>query len=342
VPEIESSVQPLRIGRYPTPVSRLDAFCGDRTELWLKNDGVSAEPYGGNKVRKLELILAEAARRGARRIVTTGAGGSHHVLSTALYAQRIGIPVVAVLCPQPFSEHAERTLRASLGAGVEPVLARSMTTVPFAVARVLRRGDYFVPAGGSSTLGTLGYLHAVRELLDQIRAGELPEPDLIIAALGSGGTVAGLLAGVVREGLRARVVGVNVAVVSPLAQALVLALAHAAIRADAGQAGVVRLARRLEVDPSERGGGYGHRTDGGDRATHDAAGAGLTLDPTYTAKTFARALREVRGTGTGPKRVVLYWHTLNAAPLEPLLALAPAMLPRELRMLLPEPTADRR
>lgn len=324
----------LSLGRFPTPVFRADALSTEHAELWVKNDGLSAEPYGGNKVRKLELILAEAHRRGAARIVTTGAGGSHHVLATAAYARRVEIPVFAVLCPQPWTRHAEATLRVSLGLGIDVKVVGSMAAVPWGVARVLRRGDFFVPAGGSSTLGTLGYARAVAELVDQIRRDELPEPDVIVAPLGSGGTVAGLLAGVLREGLRTRVVGVSVAVRAELGRAMVLGLARAATRADGGSAGLLRLARALEVDGAHLGGGYGHATAAGDEATTRAASIGLELDPTYTAKTFARALEEL-WVPAPRRRVVLYWHTLSALPLAPLLENAPAALPAELTRLLP-------
>ncbi|MBE7483119.1 MAG: pyridoxal-phosphate dependent enzyme [Polyangiaceae bacterium] len=331
---------PLKLGRYPTPVFRADVLCSERAELWIKNDGLSAEPYGGNKVRKLELILAEAVRRGAKRIVTTGAGGSHHVLATATYARSVGIPVFAVLCPQPWTPHAETTLRASLGLGIDVAVVGSMRAVPFGVARNLGRGDFFVPAGGSSTLGTLGYAHAVTELLDQIRRGDAPEPDVIVAPLGSGGTVAGLLAGVLREGLRSRVVGVSVAVRAPLGRAVVLALGRAATRTDGGDAGLLRLGRALEVDDAHLGAGYGHSTPAGESATRDAASVGLELDPTYTAKTFARALEELRVPAPS-RRTVLYWHTLSAAPLAPLLENAPASVPSELASLLPRGLSSR-
>ena len=326
--------QPLRIGCFPTPVFRADSLCTPDAELWIKNDGPSAEPYGGNKVRKLELILAEAQRRGARRVVTTVAGGAHHVLATAISARRAGIPVVAVLCPQPWTLHAERTLRASLGAGIEPVTVSSMAAAAWGVARVARRGDYVVPAGGSNVEGTLGYVRAVTELLGQIRARELPEPDLIVAPLGSGGTVAGILAGVLREGLKSNVVGVDVAVSPRLAQPLVIALARLATRRDRGAAGVLRLSRTLEVDGSHLGHGYGHATRAGQRATEVAESIGLGLDPTYTAKTFARVLDELERPAKR-RRVVLYWHTLSSTPFAPLLANAPAELPAGLASVLP-------
>jgi 1-aminocyclopropane-1-carboxylate deaminase/D-cysteine desulfhydrase-like pyridoxal-dependent ACC family enzyme len=150
--------------------------------------------------------------------------------------------------------------------------------------------------------------------------------------------VAGIVAGALREGLPARIVGVDVAVAPALARAMVLALARLATRADSGSAGLSRLSRALEVDGAHLGGGYGHPTRSGSEASKVALGIGLRLDPTYTAKTFARALQELqssRSPGSRPRRV-LYWHTLSAAPVEPLLEDAPTGLPRELECLLPK------
>ncbi len=338
------------IGRFPTPVFRADALCSDGAELWVKNDGVVNDVYGGNKVRKLEFVLADALARGARRIVTVGAFGSHHVLATTVFARQRGLGVAAVLCPQPWTQHAEEILRAGLGLGLEVEPAGSMARVPLHLPRLLRRGDYLVPMGGSSVLGTLGYVRAVRELVGQIRSGQLPEPDLIVAPLGSGGTVAGLLAGVQREGLGSRVVGVQVAVGRAVSEGLVLALAWGALRRDGVSASPVGLSRGLQLDGSHLGRGYGWPTPAGEQASELAALAGLQLDPTYTAKTFAKSLELVGYAGVGdhgrraagrrrqkrgqPLRV-LYWHTLSAAPLEPLLSQGPNPdeLPATLRAL---------
>lgn len=336
------------IGRYPTPVFRAEALSSDTAELWVKNDGVVNDVYGGNKVRKLELVLADALARDARRIVTVGAFGSHHVLATTVFARQRGLGVAAVLCPQPWTAHAEQTLRAGLALGLEVETAGSMARVPLHVPRLLGRGDYFVPAGGSSVLGTLGYVRAVHELVGQVREGELPEPDVIVAPLGSGGTVAGLLAGVEREGLPCRVVGVQVAVGRVVSAGMVLSLAWGALRREGVVAGPVGLARGLELDGSHRGRGYGWPTAAGERASELATRAGLQLDPTYTAKTFAKSLELVghpdfpgprrRASGRTPRKPgepfrVLYWHTLSAAPLEPLLSRGPASneLPATLR-----------
>jgi 1-aminocyclopropane-1-carboxylate deaminase/D-cysteine desulfhydrase-like pyridoxal-dependent ACC family enzyme len=297
-----------------------------RGELWIKDDGDTAAPYGGNKVRKLEYVLAAALARGARRIVTFGAGGSHHVLATTLYARSVGLATAAVLWPQPWTAHAEDTLRAALAAGLEPLAVGSRAAALPGVVRILARGDQLVPPGGSSRVGARGYLAAARELVAQIRAGEVPEPDVIVVPLGSGGTSAGILAGVVDMGMRSRVIAVDVAIGSAAAAPLVLYLAR-------GLGGrLTDLTRHLRIERGYLGRGYGHATDAGARATVDARAAGLILDPTYTAKTFAAALDRVRQW----PGVVLYWHTLSARPIEPLLVGAPA-LPRALASLLPRP-----
>ena len=317
------SLAPLPLGRYPTPVRRCPV-ADARGELWVKDDGGTAELYGGNKVRKLEFVLAAARARGARRIVTFGAGGSHHVLATTLYARRVGLETAAILWPQPWTMHAEETLRAALAAGLQPLAVRSRAAALPGGARILARGDQLVPPGGSSRVGARGYLAATRELAAQVRAGQAPEPDAIVVPLGSGGTAAGILAGVVGERLRSRVIAVDVAIGSAAAVPLVLYLAH-------GLGGrLTDLARRLGVERGYLGAGYGHPTAAGASATEEARAMGLMLDPTYTAKTFAAALDLVRRS----PGVVLYWHTLSARPLDPLLADAPA-LPGALASLLP-------
>ena len=281
------------LGSYPTPVARLEAFTTARAELWLKNDGLLHPEYGGNKVRKLELILADAEKRGARRVLTSGAAGSHQALATALFARKRALDAAAVLCPQPYSAHAERTLSTALELGLEVIPARSMASAPLVLAAAFRPGDYLIAPGGAGVLGTLGYMRAIDELIGQIRAGELPEPDLIVAPLGSGGTVAGLLAGVVRTGLKTRVVGVQVVGRRPFGDALVLSQAWAVTREDRGSAGLIRLRESLVIDDAHVGRGYGFGTQAAERALEAARGIGLELDSTYTAKAFAAALELV-------------------------------------------------
>ncbi len=317
----------MTIGTYPTPVERIGALSRARCELWVKRDDRTHARYGGNKVRKLEHILEEARRRNARRIVTLGAAGSHHVLATVVHGTAAGFRVAAVLTPQPFSEHARDNLRAGLGLGLEAFAARSFAAVPIVLGRVLGRGDYFVPPGGSNALASVGYADAVRELAGQIDAGELPTPDLLVAALGSGGTVAGLLAGVRATSLPCRVLGVRVVEPPLVTRASTLLLARAVCKRMGVSASLRELGSVLEIDDSLLGQGYAWPTPWGERAIEVGRRVGLELEATYTAKAFSAVLRLVEHAAVGR---VLYWHTLSSAPMEPLLAGAPE-LPEELR-----------
>lgn len=283
-----------------TPVQRVSGL-----GLAIKRDDLTNPLYGGNKVRKLAHLLVDARRRHAKRLVTTGAWGSHHALATATFGVRAGFDVKLLLVPQPRTPHVDEVLAATRQTGAEVVLARGVAELPLLLARGRARGDAWIPPGGSNEIGSLGYVEAAAELAAQIARGEADEPDEIVLAVGTGGTAAGLAIGLSRAGLRTKIVGA--VVVSP---ALISRLSTRAL--------IARLARdpreawdaerRLTLDASELGGGYGEPTNAGRRAEAICAReAGVALDLTYTAKAFALALRRK---DAGAR--VLYWHTLAA------------------------------
>ncbi|MGZ3420985.1 MAG: 1-aminocyclopropane-1-carboxylate deaminase/D-cysteine desulfhydrase [Polyangiales bacterium] len=330
------------LGRYPTPVTELTRVASAAglpagVRLFCKRDDLTGDAYGGNKVRKLEHLLVEAKARGAKRIVTCGAVGSHHVLATALYGRAQGFEVEAVLAPQLGTPHAEEVARVGAALGFTAFPVRSFASIPLVLARRLgaRGASYLIPPGGSSVTGSLGYVDAAEELAGQIARGELPRPNVIFVALGSGGTAAGLLVGLSRAGLLVGSDGappievVAVQVVDPpfasAAQTLSLSLA---IRRRMGlpltRAELARSSAALRIERRFLGEGYGRPTAEGDAATALASLEGLKLDPTYTAKTFAAALAEARRRTRGAS--VLFWNTLSAAqPFETLLRDAPPL-----------------
>jgi 1-aminocyclopropane-1-carboxylate deaminase/D-cysteine desulfhydrase-like pyridoxal-dependent ACC family enzyme len=311
----------LSIGHYPTPVERLGGLSTADSELWVKRDDLTHDVYGGNKVRKLEHLLAEARAHEARRVVTVGAVGSHHVLATTYFGRREGLEVEAVLVPQPRTERVAEVLRADVALGLRAFPVGSWAAAPFALARRMAHGARLVMVGGSSVGGSMGYVDAARELAAQVRAGALPEPDVCVVAIGSGGTAAGLVVGFRAEGLKTRVVGVCVSEPPWLLHLTTLYLAKAcARRSGLRGATFATLSRSLTFDDRFLGRGYGHGTADGEEATRCAREAGLALDPTYTAKTFAAALWHVRARRA---KVVLYWHTLSSAPMARLLEGAP-------------------
>jgi len=314
----------------PTPVTRL-AIAGLHSELWLKQDGLTHDTYGGNKARKATLLLEHAAEAGARRVLTFGAAGSHHVLAMTLFARHFGLKVAAVLLPQPATEHAKAVLERGLEAGLEPYPARSLLSASWATARAYQRGDYVIPPGGSNARGAQAHARAIFELEAQIAAGLMPAPDWIVVPLGSGGTAAGLLAGLARSHLSTRLLAVSV-VANPIAAAQVRFLASRTLGLRADPIADRAWQRRLVVDDSQIGRGYGWSTPAGERASEMAASVGLSLDPTYTEKAFASALtlaKGAHGSIYAPLRV-LYWHTLSVASGGPLPTRA---LPRTLERL---------
>lgn len=160
-----------------TPVGRLD----DR--VFLKRDDLTAGDFGGNKVRKLDLLLARAARDGARELLTFGYAGSNFVAATAWHGRKLGLRTIGYLLPQAGATYVADNLAIALAAGAELHLRSSEAAI--AVAALLRSAGAFmeggrvpawIPAGGSSPLGTIGFVNAAFELKRQIESGGVPRP----------------------------------------------------------------------------------------------------------------------------------------------------------------------
>ncbi len=328
-PELEATLPHLMLGKPPSPVvplERLSSRLGG-PPLWLKNDGLYGSIYGSNKVRKLEFILADALRRGCRTIITFGGIGTNHGLATAIYGREQGLRTVLLLVDQPVDDHVRTQIWRfhQVGAIVHRTRNVPRTTVEAAIAMVRyadwRHGrlPYFLPTGGSSPLGAVGYVNAALELADQVAAGELPEPAEIFVTLGSGGTLAGLALGLRLAGLRTHLTAVLVTDVVPPTPNKVMRLANRSARllrrrgaplpeGDIDAQGVTILSDWV-------GAGYGYATPEAGRAEELLRDTeGLELDGVYTAKTMAALLHLVEA-GEIKDGPVLYWHTYNALPL---------------------------
>lgn len=309
---MDRSVPRAGIGSFPTAVESspsLGAALGV-PNLLVKHDGRTGGPYGGNKVRKLDFLLGDALDRECTRVVTSGGIGSNHVLATCTYAREVGLAPAAVQFPQPVTEHVRENLLALAGTDPELTLAGSELRLPVHLlrARIAARFDdglYYVPPGGSAPVGALGFVEAARELARQVRAGECPEPDVIVVPASSGGTLAGLLVGLDRTTLETRVVGVRVIERYVLNRWSVARLARktAALLDDGGRTAYGRA--DVDLQSGYLGEGYGVPTPAGERARELASEHGLELDPTYTAKTVA-AIGD-----RDDDETVLYWHTLS-------------------------------
>lgn len=325
-PQLETSLPRVVLSSRPSPVSRLSALEEHlgRPGLWVKNDGLLGTIYGGNKIRKLEFLLADVLRRRFSTILTFGGTGSHHCLATTLYARELGIRVAAVLVEQPETDEVRENLRQLEWAGAHTVRAGGL---PSAVARaawlILRHTrlglpphqPYFLRPGGSTPVGCVGYVNAAFELAGQVREGLLPQPQAVLLPLGSNGTAAGLLLGLRLADLDTSVIAVQVADIPPVgargAARLANATARLLRRRGASISTVSFRPDDLTVISEAEARRYGHPTPKGEEAKEVLSRLeGLALDSTYTAKTVAALMERA-----DLPQPLLYWHTLNAHPL---------------------------
>ena len=295
-------VPPVSLGTWPTPLEpapRLAVALGlDPDDLWIKRDDLTGLGGGGNKVRKLQYTCAAALARSATTLVTTGAAQSNHARLTAAAGARLGLDVVLVLAGDPGGPATGNlALDGLLGAHLEwagELDDSALQAHAQAVADRLTAGGAVVeliPFGGSSVTGAQGYADCGRELLDQ-----MPELAQVVVALGSGGTMAGLVHTLGAD----RVLGVQVGAVDD-PQARVQRLVDGLAGAPAGPALRVRL--------DQVGAGYSRLTDGVRWALPTAARTeGLILDPVYTGRALA-GLRAAVADGTvvpGERTVFLH------------------------------------
>jgi D-cysteine desulfhydrase len=308
-----------RLGRLPTPIVPL------APGLWGFDESAVSPSYGGNKLRKLEVLLARARAGGATDILTFGAAGSHHAIAVAVHAAPFGVRTRVVLLPQADTPHARANLArtASLAVPYPTAAAAAPCAVARAFRDVRRAGGrmYVIPVGASNAYGTVGWVGAGLEIAEAVRAGRLPRPAYVVVASGSGGTAAGLWEGARLGGLDTHVVAVDVSGM-PIARGWLGALAWGA-RARLRRHGA-RLrppsAATLTVDRSWVLDGYGRPHPSVDAVIDEAGALGVQVDPTYTARSFGAAIALVRS-GSGP---VLWVNTYSRvappageAPLPP-------------------------
>lgn len=318
-PGLRKTLPYMRLGTGPTPVRPLVGLSDGRAPLWCKDESHYGDGgWGGNKVRKLEWLLPDVQGSGRTTIFSVGALGTNWGLATALYAKDLGLKTVLALVDQPVDDHVRAQLDRLRASGAQLYFthskARTVVRAPWLLARHARRGrlPYYMPAGGSSPVGALGYVEAALELGDQVRRGDLPEPSHIVTAVGSGGTAAGLALGLRLARLRTRVVGVVVSDALPVHAAALVKLArriHSLLRERGAVLPAVDLSvSDLDVITEFLGPAYGHATIAGQLATRATAAEGLVLEPVYTAKAMAALLAHnaQQRFGDGP---VLYLHT---------------------------------
>ena len=294
----------LRLARLPTPIEPLARLRPGSTVL-VKRDDLTGTALTGNKVRKLEYLLAEAQAHGARRVVTCGGIQSNHCRATAIAAAQLGLGCHLLLrCDAPPSPDEPATGNLRL-ARIVGATVRFITHDEYRDRLSLMTDDagadgYVIPEGGSNALGAWGYIRAMDEMVDQWDA----PPSAIICATGSAGTHAGLAIGARRHGLDLPVHGVAICDDAPTFQT---AVDRISAEATDRWPDLPRVpAADVRVVEGYKGRGYALSTPEEAADIESVARAtGLILDPVYTGKAFRALLHEPERFGPRP----LFVHT---------------------------------
>ncbi len=322
-PQLEEKIPRISLGAFPTPVHPLRHLGYEN--LWIKRDDRSSPVYGGNKIRKLEFILAEARQRKTRHLITIGGIGTNHGLATAIFCDKLGIECTLLLYWQPVTANVKQNLLLFKKYNAQTVYKKTLWRTVlcyYLLYRIKHPGACFVFAGGSNPAGTIGFVNAAFELKEQVDRGDMPEPAVIICPLGSGGTLAGLSLGVQLAGLKTRVTGVRVTeshlgpfqtcTKSTVEKLIRQTYRYLTKRSASIPAITISVPEILE---EFFGNGYGVPTqDGATAYCAVKEKENIILDPTYTAKTFAAVMEYCR-MHQGDQNPVLYWHTYNSLDL---------------------------
>lgn len=304
------------------PMNRLADYLGG-PRLYVKRDDCTGLALGGNKTRKLEFLMADAFAQGADTVVTTGGVQSNHCRQTAAAAAKLGLKCELVL-PHMSRYHSstyddsgnvllDRLFGATLHVTEDAKTATARTAE--VLEEIRQRGDtpYFIPAGGSTALGALGYVDAAAELAAQAHQRDLAI-DHVFVTTGSCTTHAGLLVGFddVRQNpafnCAPKVIGISVF----HKQAAAVETVRAKVRETAELIGIdaAGIEEQVVVKDDYLGGGYGEPTDAMIEAVTLAARLeGLLLDPVYTGKTLSGVIDLIRQGTFNKTDNVLFWHT---------------------------------
>jgi D-cysteine desulfhydrase len=319
----------LYLVHAPTPLVKrpaLDAMLG--VDLWIKRDDVTGGAEAGNKIRKLEFLLADARARGADTVLTCGGIQSNHARATALACAALGLGCVLFLrvddAPAGPDAPAPRAALRSAGNVLLDRLAgaeiRTISRADYreaaavmnqAAVRLAERGQrpYVIPEGGSNGLGAMGYVEAMREVREQQRlglGGGAAPFDEIVHACGSGGTAAGVVLGAARHGTGLRVHAVAVCDDAATFERRIARIVDDARAIDPSLDG----AAPLVVDEQARGPAYAVMDAEQRRFLAEVARAsGTILDPVYTGKALFGLREAVRRGELREKARVLFLHT---------------------------------
>ena len=309
----------LSLAQYPTPLQFLPRLSGELDRpIYLKRDDEIGPALGGNKTRKLEYLMADAQRRHAHRVVTFGGLQSNHARLTAAVARQSNLePHLFYFEPRPAQLAGNLLINQLLGAqmhfipfgggGASMTLEQTIRLVRL-VAWLRVGAHYFIPVGGHNWRGCLGYVRAAIELEEQTRAARIEHAWLIVAA-GSGGTLAGLLAGLTLLNSPLHLLGIDVGRLWKSFPDSIARLASE-VCSRLGAPHVFTSDQVPLIEGTYVGERYAVLTQDCTEAVRRLARCeGILLDPVYTGKAFAGLLDLTQRGQLGSREPIIFLHT---------------------------------
>jgi D-cysteine desulfhydrase len=296
----------VEIARNCTPLQKMDRLSHNLgVEIYFKRDDLTGTELSGNKIRKLEFLLADAKKKGADTVITCGGAQSNHCRATALAAVRLGLDATLILRTDdpenPPPPHGNILLNCLAGAEliwITPDEYRERATIFEREENRLRangKRPYLIPEGGSNQLGSWGYVRGMEEIasdLANLGQGSL-DSTTVISATGSGGTTAGLILGAKLLSLELHVAGVNVCDDKDYFVDVIGGICAGFLK-DYPQDICVNRALDINIVDGYVGRGYALSQPEELKAIHDLAKLeGVILDPVYTGKAFYGMIKEI-------------------------------------------------
>lgn len=326
--ELGSKLSYYSLAQLPSPVyscKNLEKLF-PKTKLFVKDDGAflpgDSPVMGANKIRKLNYILADALAIEAKSIITFGCVGSNHLAQVALSASSLGLTCYNLMLNQHKNSFIERNLALQSVYGAHLVFCSSQEErrkTAILLYEELREKEgvtpYVIPTGGSSARGTVGYVQAAYELIDQIQAGALTMPDLIYLPVGSAGIAAGILLGLASLKLPIHVVCVltepdndSCALASKI-EKLFYATQEFIRSYDSSFPRCLLSDMSYAINSLYAGESYGLCTpEAAEAIAVMSTYENLILDEVYSSKTFAALLNDLKE-GVGKDKTVLFWNS---------------------------------
>lgn len=307
----------IKLVNSPTPFYKLNKISEHLNfkNIWIKTDGEAGELFGGNKLRNLEFLLGTAKNNNVSTVITFGSIESNYALAIAKYGKELKIKVKLYLCKLSNSNESELNpfLDKLKNVGAEILIVPKM--VCFFLNELSKRNinfyfpksSYVIPIGGANAIGCLGHINSVLELNEQLIANKINHPVTIILPVGSGGTIAGLIAGFTLLNLKANIVGIYIS--NGPSKRKILRLAFKSLLKINPKYIFDESLVTVDLKSNFKGGGYRKSTVESKLISKDFKNLeNIYLDETYAAKAAA-AIDEV--VKQGKSSTIIFWHTSN-------------------------------